>query len=89
MYFTIFRSAREEVDAHRFRAPSNIPATSRDRRLEIDAMYFSRRARQERQASLHGNCHKSRQFHLELAEAYERRAHLITDKLNRRDLSRL
>lgn len=55
----------------------------RDRRMEQDAMYFSRRAREERQAHLKADCRRCRQIHLELAEAYEFRAHLMTSAVRR------
>jgi len=51
--------------------------------IEDDAIYFSRRAREERQAYLRGDCRKCRQVHMELAEAYEFRAHLITRETRR------
>jgi hypothetical protein len=50
------------------------------RRVEDDAIYFSRRAREERRLSLNGNCRKCRRTHLELALAYEFRAHLHTQE---------
>lgn len=55
----------------------------RDGRMEQDAIYFSRRAREERQAYLKGDCRRCRQIHLQLAEAYEFRAHLITREVRR------
>jgi hypothetical protein len=51
-----------------------------ERCAEDDAIYFSRRAREERRLSLNGNCRKCRQTHLELAQAYEFRAHLLTQE---------
>jgi hypothetical protein len=51
--------------------------------MEEDAIYFNRRAREERQAYLRGVGRKCRQAHLELAEAYEFRAHLITREIRR------
>lgn len=67
----------------------NGPETPLDTRLEDDAIYFSRRAREELQAAIGGCCRKARQSHLELAEAYEFRAHRITEELRRRDAARL
>jgi hypothetical protein len=58
---------------------------ARRTRLEDDAIYFSRRAREELQAAIGGCCRKARQTHLMLAEAYEIRAHLITEEVGRRD----
>lgn len=60
------------------------PQVSAHARLENDAIYFSRRAREERQASARGDCRKCRQVHLELAQAYEFRAHLITREIRSR-----
>lgn len=56
---------------------------SAHKRMEDDATYFNRRAREERQAYLRGHCRRSRQAHLELAEAYEFRAHLITREVRK------
>ena len=57
--------------------------SSAHQHIEDDAIYFSRRAREERQAFLRGACRKCRQVHLELAEAYEFRAHLVTHEMRR------
>lgn len=51
-----------------------------ERRTEDDAIYFGRRAREERRLSMTSNCRKCREAHLELAEAYEFRAHLLTQE---------
>ena len=48
-----------------------------------DAVYFSRRARQELAAAIHASSGKARRAHLQLAEAYECRAHLLTAQLRR------
>jgi hypothetical protein len=50
-------------------------------RSPSEALYFSRRARDELQAAIHADSGKARRAHLRLAEAYECRAHLITDQL--------
>jgi hypothetical protein len=44
-------------------------------------MYFSRRAREELSAAVEAKERKVRISHLDLAEAYECRAHLITNKI--------
>jgi len=55
-----------------------------NRRTEDEAIYLSRRAREERCASIKANCRKCRQIHLELADAYELRAHVLTHETRRR-----
>jgi len=62
-------------------ARGSAEALSAHKHMEDDAIYFSRRAREERQAYLRGDCRKCRQVHMELAEAYEFRAHLLTHEL--------
>jgi len=57
--------------------------SSAQQHIEEDAIYFSRRAREERQAFLRGDCRKCRRVHLELAQAYEFRAHLSTHEMRR------
>ena len=49
--------------------------------MEAEAMYFSRRATEERQASGASRCRKCRDVHAELAMAYEFRAHLLTQEV--------
>jgi hypothetical protein len=49
--------------------------------MEAEAMYFSRRATEERQASGASTCRKCRDVHAELAMAYEFRAHLLTQEV--------
>ena len=58
-------------------------ATALETRLEAEATYCSRRAREERQASSRAASRKCREVHLELAMAYEFRAHLFTQQLRR------
>ena len=48
-----------------------------------DAAYFSRRAREELRAAVEAKSGKARRSHLQLAEAYECRSHLITNQLLR------
>ena len=60
-----------------------------NRRTEDEAIYLSRRAREERRASLKAGCRKCRQTHLELADAYELRAHVLTHETRRRARSPL
>ncbi len=66
---TVFLSAREDIT----RAVGSA--------IEAEATYFSRRAMEERLASSAGLSRKSRQIHLELALAYEFRAHLLTQEI--------
>jgi hypothetical protein len=80
-HFSAFRSAREEVGTEIIQ---NLLNKLDEGSLENEAVYFSRRAREERHASIHGACRKCRDVHLELAEAYEFRAHLVTQQLQRR-----
>jgi hypothetical protein len=78
-HFPAFRSVGEESAA--MATESEIERCHErlfERCAEDDAIYFSRRAREERRLSLTGNCRKCRQTHMELAQAYEFRAHLLT-----------
>jgi hypothetical protein len=52
-----------------------------ERRFEQDAVYFSRRAREELHAAIEANTRKARRSHLDLAEAYEIRAHVMTHRM--------
>lgn len=45
--------------------------------LGMDTIYFERRAGEERIAAMKAAHPRARQVHLELAEAYERRARMI------------
>jgi hypothetical protein len=87
-HFTAFRSAREEAELKSIQDGLNTAHQAPvDTRMQDDSIYFSRRAREERRASVNGSCRKSRQVHLELAEAYELCAHLITQDVRRRDMA--
>ena len=80
VHFTVFRSAHEEVA---YAVYPSTPEQSRFHpRLELEAAYFSRRATEERQASRACLSRKSREVHLELAVAYEFRAHLLTQQVS-------
>jgi hypothetical protein len=76
-----FGDAPQSSGAQAAHAPAR-NRSARDR-MEDDAIYFSRRAREERQAYLRGDSRKCRLLHLELADAYEFRAHLLTRELRR------
>lgn len=55
-----------------------------DSLLEKEAVYFSRRAREELLAGIEGKSRKARMSHLALAEAYELRARILTEALRQR-----
>jgi hypothetical protein len=52
-----------------------------ERHPEDEALYWSRRAREELQAAIHADSGEARRSHLHLAEAYERKAHLRTGEI--------
>ena len=52
--------------------------------LEEEAVYFSRRAREELHAGVNGSSRKAREVHIQIAQAYEFRAHLLNQELGRR-----
>ena len=81
-HFTTFRSVREEMEGA-WAAPAGGTGLqwSDDARLQDEAIYFSRRAREELRAAVEANERKARKSHLELAEAYDCRAHLITGEI--------
>jgi hypothetical protein len=45
--------------------------------MESDAVYYSRRAREERQAAVHAPLRGVRERHIEMAQAYELRARFL------------
>jgi hypothetical protein len=79
-HFTAFHSAREEAST---RAPDSFAWDNARRKslVETEAIYFSRRAREELRAGIDGNCRKTREVHFALAEAYEFRARVLTEEL--------
>ena len=81
-HFTIFRSVREESESA-CAGPAGYPGLQlwEDARLQDEAIYFSRRAREELRAAVEASERKARRSHLDLAEAYECRAHLITGEV--------
>lgn len=81
LHFTAFRSAWGQ--------PSNgkndlVERRNEDCSISDQAVYFSRRAREELQAGINGGSRKVRETHFALAEAYEFRARVLTDQLLRR-----
>lgn len=86
-HFTAFRSAREEISA--LAADWTGSEDVRQKSLvETEAIYFSRRAREELRAGIDGNCRKTREAHFALAEAYEFRARVLTEELSCRGAAR-
>ena len=82
MHFTVFRSAREETEGACAKQAENMAGEPRaEARLQDEAIYFSRRAREELRAAVDANERKARKSHLDLAQAYECRAHLITGEI--------
>jgi hypothetical protein len=77
MHFSVFRSAREETDHVSLAREQG----SVEQRVETDAVYFSRRAREELRAGIEAGTRKARRSHLDLAQAYEARAHLFTNSI--------
>jgi hypothetical protein len=47
------------------------------RGMETDAIYYARRAREERLAAANAITARVRQCHIQLAHAYEKRGHLM------------
>ena len=79
--FTAFRSALQEAAIACNRPPQHLVLRALQTRAEAEATYFSRRAQEERQASANAPSRKCREVHLELALAYEFRAHLFTHEM--------
>jgi hypothetical protein len=83
-HFSAF-SAGEEASMKSIEAVlATADETESDELVASDAIYFSRRAREELHAGVNGRSREARQVHLELAEAYEFRARLLTELLRRR-----
>ena len=80
-HVTDFRSTGDEATKFFDKDTKARRETPLDRRMEAEAKYCSRRAREERQASSRAISRKCRDVHLELALAYEFRAHLFTQQL--------
>ena len=85
-HFTSFRSAREEVAMKATRDDlAEWEPVDPNSMIESDAVYFSRRAREELRAGINGSCRRAREAHFALAEAYEFRANLLAKELRRRE----
>jgi hypothetical protein len=48
--------------------------------MDNDAIYYSRRAQEQREAALKAGDAKAQKIHLQLAEAYQQRVHEIMDQ---------
>lgn len=78
----VHRGQASDIEKHRER-------DSEAEDLADESIYFSRRAHEEEIAARNATCGRTRSLHMELAQAYEFRAHLLTQELLRRDRSRL
>jgi hypothetical protein len=81
---SLFYSAREEVEKMSAQQAA-APTPNRFEALQDESIYFSRRAQQENEAAVNATSRRCRNLHRELAQAYEFRAHIITQELLRQD----
>lgn len=85
-HFTGFPS----VPVNRSNGDHHLPDSGTEAaKLADESIYYSRRAREEESAAKNASCSRSRNLHLELAQAYEFRAHVVTQQLLQRDTNLL
>ena len=79
------RFAGDDVAMNRIEpAPAAAAGPNAQSILEDEALYFSRRAREELHDGMRGTSRKAREVHIQIAQAYEFRAHLLYQELGRR-----